>query len=456
MAGTVTDIASAARDAGVVGAGGAGFPSHVKLGATVDTIIANGAECEPILEADKHLMRENAERLVRGMEIAMEATGANRAIIGIKDKNKSDIEACNKAIAGKDGFEVAALSNSYPAGDEFVIILDTTGRMVPIGGLPFQVGVLCHNVATYCQIADAAEGIPVTSRYVTIGGEVAKPMTVDLPLGTRVGDYIEFAGGATVDDYEVIIGGPIMGPLGSVDSSLDKRHGGVIVLPKDHTMVRLKGEPQKITKRRAKMCCTCQECTILCPRNAIGHPISPAKMMSYAWMMDSIIEQIENGDMNEFTEQLVFEALLCCQCGVCEQYACIFGLAPNKCYAMIKDAIVRSGRKYDMSKMKSHDNSIFKYRKLPALTYARKLDLERYIRPTELKPYGTFIPSEVRIPLRQHIGAPAVPVVKAGDRVSRGDLIGEIPEKALGARVHASVNGTVEAITDDHIIIRSA
>lgn len=456
MSGTVTDIASAARSAGVVGAGGAGFPSHVKLGATVDIIIANGAECEPILEADKHLMREKTECLVRGMEIVREATGASRAIIGIKDKNKDVIEVCRNAIAGKDGFEVAPLPNSYPAGDEFVIILETTGRMVPVGGLPFQVGVLCHNVATYCQIADAAEGIPVTSRYVTIGGEVAEPMTIELPIGTRVGDYIEYAGGATIKDFEVIIGGPIMGPLGSIDSNLDKRHGGVIVLPKDHTMVRLKGEPQKVTKRRAKMCCTCQECTILCPRNAIGHPISPAKMMSYAWMMDSIIEKIENGDMDEFTEQLVFEAMLCCQCGVCEQYACIFGLSPNKCYAMIKDAIVRSGRKYDMSKMKAHDNAIFKYRKLPALTYARKLNLERYIRPTELKPYGTFNPSEVRIPLRQHIGAPAVPMVKAGDSVSRGDLIGEIPDNTLGARVHASINGRVESVTDDHIIIRSA
>lgn len=456
VAGTTTDIAALARDAGIVGAGGAGFPAHVKLGNKVEIYIANGAECEPILEADKHLMQGRADAIVRGLRAAMEHTGATRGIIGIKDKNVAAIEAVTEAIGNSPGLEVGVLSNSYPAGDEFVIIKQTTGRVVPIGGLPFMCGVATNNVATLQQISDALDGRPVTSRYVTVGGEVARPVTLDVPVGTSVKELIDVAGGATTPEYEVVLGGPIMGPIGSVDDVITKTIGGVIVLPSDHTMIRLKREPARVTKQRAKMCCTCQECTILCPRNAIGHPISPAKMMSYSWMIDSIIAKIEAHDLDPFTENMVFEALQCCQCGVCEQYACIFGLAPNKVYAMVRDAIRRAGLKPDFSNSKFHDTSTFPFRKLPALTYARKLDLERYLVHTELEPREAYIPATVRIPLRQHIGVPAVPVVKKGDTVRTGELIGEIPEGALGARIHASIDGRVSDITDTHIVIGGA
>jgi Na+-translocating ferredoxin:NAD+ oxidoreductase RnfC subunit len=247
-----------------------------------------------------------------------------------------------------------------------------------------------------------------------------------------------------------------MGPIEEDHSSgLKKTIGGVIVLPSGHKMIRLKREPKPITKIRAKMCCTCQECTILCPRNAIGHAISPAKMMTYSWMMDDIVRRIEENDLDEFAEQMVFESLLCCQCGVCEQYACIFGLAPNKVYAMIKAAIQRAGlQKYDFKKMPQYDGPWFNYRKLPALVYARKLELEHYITKTEFKPLGSIEPKEVRISLGQHIGAPAQAVVKKGDTVRTGDLIGEIPSDSLGARVHASIDGTVADVSENDIVIR--
>ncbi|MBN1292568.1 MAG: SLBB domain-containing protein [Candidatus Latescibacteria bacterium] len=456
MSRTAVDIVSIVRDAGIVGAGGAGFPTHVKLGNAVDTVIANGAECEPILEADKHLMEKNPGSFIRGMEAAMEQVGARKGIIGIKNKNTAAIDAVSQVISGKPEFEIGILENSYPAGDELVLIRDVTGKTVPQGGLPFMIGVTVSNVATFKQISDALDGKVVTSRNVTIGGEVARPVTVEVPIGTPVKDLIAFAGGVTVTDYEIILGGPIMGPIGDTDDVIDKRFGGVIVLPKDHTMVRLKKEPVRITKQRAKMCCTCQECTILCPRNAIGHAISPAKMMSYSWFVDEIIRKIEAHDLDEFTKQMVFESILCCQCGVCEQYACIFGLAPNKVYAMVRDAIKRSGLKYDFSKMPQYDGAMFNYRKLPALTYARKLGLERYLGHTEFEPLGSFIPGKVRIPLLQHIGAPAKPVVKQGESVKTGDLIGEIPENGMGARVHASIHGHVEEVTNEYIVIRGA
>jgi len=134
---------------------------------------------------------------------------------------------------------------------------------------------------------------------------------------------------------------------------------------------------------------------------------------------------------------------------------CIFGLAPNKVYALVKSAIGRAGLKFDFSKAPVNEHALFEHRKLPALTYARKLGLEPYLGHTGFEPLGSFMPSRVRVPLKQHLGAPAVAVVKTGDRVKTGDVIGEIPEKGLGARVHASIDGRVEMVSESGIVIGS-
>jgi len=444
---------NAVKDAGVVGAGGAGFPTHVKLANTVDTFIANGAECEPILEADKHSMERDADLIVRGLELAMEQVEAERGVVAIKDKNVKAIAAIEQAMAEKPHLSVAVLGNYYPAGDEMVLVRQVTGRMVPPGGIPFMCGVSVSNVITLKNIALAAEGKSVTSRTVTIGGEVANPVTVEVPVGTGFRDLIDFAGGVTVDEFEIVVGGAIMGPIGDLNGSVSKTVGGIIVLPKDHTVINLKRQSVNVTKQRAKMCCTCQECTILCPRNALGHSISPAKITSYSWMIDDIIDRIERNDLDKFTEQMVFEAMLCCQCGICEQYACIFGLSPNKIYALVKGAIVRAGLKFDYKTMPTYESPMFEYRKIPALTYSRKLGLEKYLGYTEFKELGALSPNEVVIPLRQHIGAPATPLVNAGDRVKVGDLLGEIPEGKLGARVHASIDGLVTSVDSTGVTV---
>ena len=200
------------------------------------------------------------------------------------------------------------------------------------------------------------------------------------------------------------------------------------------------------------MCCTCQECTILCPRNAMGHPIFPGKNMSYSWFLDDTLKKIERNELDPFLEQMVSEALLCCQCNVCEQYACIFGLSPNKVYAMIRDAVEKAGLKFDFSD-RPLDDKTFEYRKIPTLTYARKLGLGSYLVHTDFEPFGSFIPEKVHIPLSQHIGAPSKPVVRIGDMVKTGNMIGEIPGGALGAPIHASIDGRVEEVTDKHIVI---
>ena len=441
------------RDAGVVGAGGAGFPTHVKLANAVDIFIANGAECEPILETDKYLMIHDADKIVRGLALAMEQVGATQGYVAIKAKNKKAVEAVSDAVRDIPNIDVAELGNYYPAGDEQVLIRQVTGRIVPPGGLPFMAGVSVNNVLTLKQIAEAAEKKPVTSRAVTVGGEVARPVTVEVPVGTSIRDLVEHAGGVTVDEYEIVVGGPIMGPVASIDDPITKIIGGIIVLPKDHVMVRFKQQPLDTTTHKAKSCYTCKECTNLCPRNAMGHAIYPSKIMSYSWYMDEILGMIESDDINPSIRSMISEAMLCCQCGVCEQVACSFDLSPNRIYALIRDAARKAGLKFDLTG-KTSDDSLFDFRKVPTLAYARKMDLDRYLVYTDYEPLGTYLPDRVTIALQQHIGAPSVPNVKKGDVVKAGDLIGAIPEGALGANIHASVDGKIEEITDSYIAIR--
>jgi Na+-translocating ferredoxin:NAD+ oxidoreductase RnfC subunit len=244
-----------------------------------------------------------------------------------------------------------------------------------------------------------------------------------------------------------------MGPVASIDDPITKVIGGVIVLPAGHVMVRFKKQPLDTTTHKAKSCYTCRECTNLCPRNAMGHAIYPSKIMSYSWYIDEILRMIESGDIDPAIRVMISEAMLCCQCGVCEQVACSFDLSPNRIYALIRDAALKAAMKFDFTGRTS-DDSLFDFRKVPTLTYAKKMDLDRYLVNTEYEPFGTYLPGMVTIPLQQHIGAPSVPSVKTDDTVAAGDLIGTIPEGALGAAVHASVDGKIEEITDSYIVIR--
>ena len=162
------DIIKKIRDAGVVGAGGAGFPSHVKLAAQAEVVVTNGAECEPLLRVDQQLMVVRAEEMVHGLELAVSVTGAKEGIIAIKGKHKEAIATLQKAIAGKDNLRIHILDDFYPAGDEPITLYESTGRLVPQGGIPIAVGAVVTNTETLINICNAEKGIPVTDTYITL------------------------------------------------------------------------------------------------------------------------------------------------------------------------------------------------------------------------------------------------------------------------------------------------
>jgi Na+-translocating ferredoxin:NAD+ oxidoreductase RnfC subunit len=451
-----------AREAGVVGAGGAGFPTHVKIAAQVDTVIGNGAECDPLLRCDQQLMANRAPEVIEGLRLVMQASGAARGVIALKREYAGAVTALQSNIqypipnTQQQGANISLhlMESHYPAGDEFVLVYEVTGRLVPETGLPLHVGCIVQNVGTLFNIARAQKRIPVTHRLLTVTGAVNEPKTLDLPIGTSISEAIAWAGGIkiprwsarTEEDYAVVIGGPMMGWLAkSLSESVTKTTTGLIVLPRNSVVVRYLGRPLgSWVKRGRSTCDQCRDCTDLCPRYLLGHDLEPHKVMR------SI-----NYGLTEPTA-IVTAAVLCCECRLCEAYACPLELSPLAYYREIKRQLAAQGWQNVVHKRSDlTPHPMREYRHVPMERLVAKLGLSEYQECTCPLDEREYQPRRVTIPLKQHIGAPSQPVVKIGDRVERGDLIAQIPEDKLGANVHASISGRVEAMTGEHIVIAS-
>ena len=215
------------EELGIVGAGGGGFPTAVKLRAAASVFIVNAAECEPLLHKDKELLHHRAQPMLRGLRVAMEAVGAASAVIGIKEKYKDVIAALEPQLPSD--VRIQSLMDCYPAGDEFVLVYDVIGKVIPPGGLPKDVGAAVANVETLVNIGLDQ---PVTHKYLTVAGAVRTPVTLRVPVGMKIREVIEAAGGATEPQFEVLVGGVMMAKLApSLDEPVTKTTGGLIVLP---------------------------------------------------------------------------------------------------------------------------------------------------------------------------------------------------------------------------------
>lgn len=430
------EIIAAVRQAGVVGAGGAGFPTYVKIDTKVEVVIANGAECEPLLRAHQHIMAVESDNVVTGLVAVMLATGAQRGFIGLKRKYAEAVANLTDAIArlGDRRLAIFFLPDFYPAGDEQVLVHEVTGRIVPEGGIPLQVGVVVANVETLVNVAKALGGKAVTGKYLTVTGAVARPLTLEVPLGTSVRELIELAGGATVRDFAVIDGGPMMGKVVDSAAVVTKTTAGLIVLPKEHPVITQKNTPWAAIANRAKaVCCNCRGCTDVCPRYLLGHALEPHRIM-----------QVIGSGLQD--NQAVTRALLCSECGACETFGCTMGLSPRRVNAQLKGQLTKAGvknkRRTDILQIRPGRE----YRRIPTKRLVSRLGLEQYDLPAPLV-RQKFVPAEVRLPLSQHIGAPSCPVVRTGDKVKAGDLVAVIPEgAAVGANLHASITGEVFAV----------
>ena len=431
------------KAAGVVGAGGGGFPTHVKLAAKADTVIANGAECEPLLHKDAVVLERFAAEVVRGMELTMDAVGAKEGVVGIKAKKQRAIAAVEQACQGTR-VRVQLLGDYYPAGDEYDLVYTVTGRLIPPTGIPLQVGVVVCNVETLVNVAAAAEGKPVTHKTLTIAGAVKRPVTLTVPLGTSYRECLDAAGGLTTGDPVLCLGGLMMGQTtDDLDTPIIKTSTGVVILPRDHHIIERKLKPNQVQAKIGKSACDqCRYCTEYCPRFLLGYAVEPHQVMrSLAFTSTG----------KEYWNQW---ASLCCSCGLCTLYACPEELYPKEACDDSKAEMRQSGVKWT-GPVEVKPHPMRDGRRVPIKSLMRKLHVEQYDLPAAVHE-AVLEPRQVVLPLKQSAGAPNQPIVKAGDRVRAGQPLGAVPEKALGAIIHAPFAATVTAITEDCIHLSRA
>ncbi|HWP94118.1 MAG TPA: electron transport complex subunit RsxC [Gammaproteobacteria bacterium] len=288
------------RDAGIVGLGGASFPSHVKLAPArpVELLILNGAECEPYISCDDMLMRERARDVVDGARIMLRALGAPRCTIAIED-NKPQAKAALRAAldaVGDERLELVLVPSIYPEGGERQLIQTLTGREVPSGGLPLDIGLVCHNVGTAAAVADAVlRGLPLIARIVTVaGGGVKEQRNVEALIGTPICDLVYACGGYTDAAERLIMGGPMMGfALQSDAIPIVKATNCILVAARDEIEVQKNPLP----------CIRCGECAAVCPASLL-----PQQLYWHA-------------RAGEWDRVVAYDLFDCIECGCCD-YVC--------------------------------------------------------------------------------------------------------------------------------------
>lgn len=305
------------REAGIVGMGGAAFPAHVKLAPPlekpVDLVIINGAECEPYLTADHRLMLERPAEIVTGLELIIKVLGADSGIIGIENNKPDALRVMHQHIEGSPNLSVASLPAKYPQGAEKMLIQAITGRKVPSGGLPMDVGVVVQNVATAVAVKRAVrEGLPLYERIVTVTGEgVARPANLAVRVGTLVSDVLEACGGLKDTTFKLVVGGPMMG-LSQIttDIPVTKGTSGILALTEEEI---------RITEPVA--CIKCAKCVDTCPVSLVPTFISQA------------------AEHNLFPRAEKLHAADCIECGCCS-YICPAGIPLTQWIRIAKAEII--------------------------------------------------------------------------------------------------------------------
>ncbi|HWQ56524.1 MAG TPA: 4Fe-4S dicluster domain-containing protein [Bryobacteraceae bacterium] len=428
------------RECGVVGAGGAGFPTYVKAKSEIEFMIANGAECEPLIHKDFELMKHFPGEIVSGMAAMMDATHARAGRFGVKSKNAEAREAIRAHLpAGR--IEFTELGDFYPSGDEYELVYAATGRLIPAAGIPLQVGCVVNNVETLYNVHLAVEGTPVTRKFVSVCGAVKQPKSFWVPVGTSFRDLLTLAGGATTSECGMFVSGIMMGTLSyDLDDVVTKTTAGIIVVPRDHYLITRKERTHEERSRIGKSACDqCSYCTEFCPRYLLGYEVMPHKVMR------SLGFTLTGGEIwNQWSE-------LCCACGLCTLYACPEDLYPKEACDQGKADRRAAGLKF-VQQRPVEVHPMKEYRRVPQSQLRKRLRIDEY---DVEAPYDSaaFEPPSVRIKLKQHAGKPAVPAVAVGRKVKRCQLIGRVGEADLGAPIHASIDGKVRAITTDYIEI---
>jgi Na+-translocating ferredoxin:NAD+ oxidoreductase RnfC subunit len=424
------------KNNGVVGAGGAGFPAHIKLDTEAGIVLMNAAECEPLFYKDKELLFHHTELVMQGLQIAIDLTGAEQGIIGIKKKHQNIIDKIQKNLPVN--CKIKTVEDFYPAGYELNLVYETTGRLIQPGELPISVGCVVLNVETLYNLALQK---PVVDKYLTIGGAVKNPGTIKVPVGTPIIDILDKFE-ITNKNYSVVEDGLMMGEVvDNLDKGITKKTAGLIILPEDHYYIQMRSRyaTKMATDKMAKAACDqCSFCTDLCPMYLVGYPVRPeTAMRNRMFSIDSLDKGVNPG--NTF----------CCECNLCTMYACPEGLDPRGAIMIEKDIIQEQNLQWEGLPRSAHPMEAF--RKTPTKKLKQRLDITNYLDRGPLKEID-IQPTRVKLLLQQHIGSSASPVVKEGQHIERGERIAKARED-ISANIHASISGQIEEINQEMVII---
>ena len=436
----LTELQGILRDNGIVGAGGAGFPTYAKLSEKADTVILNCAECEPLLKLHRQVLEKHPQEIFEALDLISKTVNAKKVYIALKKSYVKTAQAIEPYTQFFKNIEIFRLNDVYPAGDEVVLTYEVTGRVVPPGNIPLSVGVTVVNVETVYNVYNAVNGTPVTHKYVTVAGEVENPVTVCVPIGITVGEVLKMAGNITTQDPSFIIGGPMMGVLGSPANIVTKTTNAVLVLPSVHPLIKKRQAKTFIDMKRAMAaCCQCSYCTSLCSRNLLGHPINPSEFMRVA----------SNGITNDAAPYI--NSLYCSGCGLCEEYSCGQGLSPRTLLAACKAQLRNAGIKPTQMQESPTPQPERPLRQVPMSRLTSRIGLKAYNKPAPMiEEQPQF--KKVTLLLSQHIGAPSEATVKKGDTVVENQLIANAAD-GLSVALHSPISGKVTAVGKTAIII---
>ncbi len=427
------------KNAGIVGAGGAGFPSYAKLAEGADTLLINGAECEPLLYTDYTILKNELYAVLSGAECVLEYLGIKNALLCIKNHTAERLSLKDGENLEKN-VKIKVLPDVYPIGDEISLIYEATGRLIQPGKLPITKGIIVYNVETVYNIGQAKLfNTPLTMKWLTVGGDIKEPTVMRVPVGTKVKDILSSLDIEVPETHVLLDGGPSMGKVINSDTaSVKKTTKGLLILPKNTQAVISKFTRAETAKSRAETaCCQCTRCTDMCPRALLGYPLEPHKMVRSAMGAAAVLPK------------MVISATLCCGCGMCESIACCQGISPKAVIANYKALLAKNKMRFSSEETFSVSPER-EYRKVPSVRWMRTLGVEDFDRVPkyvgERVNFNTFV-----IHTSQCIGAPSIPTVNSGDSVKAGDIIAKAAD-GLSLPLHSPIDGNI-VTTDGKTIV---
>ena len=426
---------------GIVGAGGAGFPSYAKLAEGASLLLINGSECEPLLYTDYVILKNELSMVLSGIDMVLSHTGIPKALVTIKAHTA-------KNLGLEDGEKLAdkvfarVLPDVYPIGDEVSLIYEATGRLVKPGKLPITQGIIVYNVETMYNLGRCTRFCePVTKKFLMVGGDIENPTVIRVPIGTKISDILKRLNIKLKEGYTVLDGGPSMGKIINPSTyAVTKTTKGILILPDNTEAIASKKTSSKMAIARAETaCCQCTRCTDMCPRYLLGYPLEPHKMVRTAMGAASVMPE------------MVLSATLCCGCGICESLACSQGISPKAVINNYKELLANNKLRFNLDG-EYEVREERSYRMIPYKKWMSALGVSKFDIVADFDKEIKDI-TRVEIPLSAHIGAPSVSVVNDGDIVSEGDLIAKAGN-GLSLPQHASISGTVTLGSNKIIIDR--